>query len=42
MKFYNFIEKFKEKLQEKGIAIIVFDQKENGRYIYNGKNQKYN
>lgn len=31
------IEKFKERLQEKGIYIIVFDQKENGRYIYNGK-----
>ena len=30
---------FKEKLKEAGISIIIFDEKENGRYVY--KNKKY-
>lgn len=31
------IDMFKAKLQEKGIAIVVFDKNENGRYSYKGK-----
>lgn len=30
---------FEEKLKKAGISIIIFDEKENGRYIY--KNKKY-
>ena len=30
---------FKEKLQQGGISIIVFDEKENGKYLY--KNKKF-
>lgn len=28
---------FKEKLKKPGIDIVVFDEKENGRYIYKGR-----
>ena len=31
------IDKFKEKLEKEGIAIVVFSPQENGRYNYNGK-----